>query len=215
MQDNIQIRTLTNWFQHQTGFNHCIFDELWDNPVKLLEIKKPTKLLNQKFKTEVEWLTTQYSSIMNNGAELKNDVLLDYLYIGQYDDDDVALLLCINNEMYDIRLMKHIIEENKGKIDFIFPYNPTENMYMYLSRTMIEPCKYQLYYVNKKILIDNKYIISGNNMSLIKETMGKLNSAIKDERVDFAIVDIRNKKVCVDDTTYIYHPEANSLTLEA
>lgn len=215
MQDNIQIRTLTNWFQHQTGFNHCILDELWYDPVKLSEIKKPTKLLNQKFKTEVEWLTTQYSSIMNNGAELKNDVLLDYLYIGQYDDDDVALLLCINNEMYDIRLMKHIIEENKGKIDFIFPYNPTENMYMYLSGTMIEPCKYQLYYVNKKILIDNKYIISGNNMSLIKETMGKLNSAIKDERVDFAIVDIRNKKVCVEETTYIYHPEANSLTLEA
>lgn len=172
------------------------------------------KFINKHFKLEVDWLKEKYSSIMDNGTILKDDVLLDYLYIGQYEDDDIALLLRINNKVYDITLVKHIIEENKGKIDFVFPYNPTENMYMYLSGTMIEPCKYQLYYVNKKILIDNKYIISGNNMSLIKETIGKLNSAIKDERVDFAIVDIRNKKVCVEDTTYIYHPEANSLILE-
>lgn len=214
MQDNIQIRTLTNWFQHQTGFNHCILDELWYDPVKLSEIKKHKKILNQKFKTEVDWLKERYSSIMANGATLKDDILLDYLYIGQYDDDDIALLLCINNEMYDIRLVKHIIEENKGRIDFVFPYNPTENMYMYLSGTMIEPCKYQLYYVNKKILTDNKYIISGNNMNLIKETMRKLKSAIKDDRVDFAIVEKGAKKVYINDQTYIYHPEANSLTLE-
>lgn len=214
MQDNIQIRTLTNWFQHQTGFNHCILDELWYDPVKLSEIKKHKKLLNKEYKSEVDWLKERYSSIMANGATLKDDVLLDYLYIGQYDDDDIALLLCINNEMYDIRLVKHIIEENKGKIDFVFPYNPTENMYMYLSGTMIEPCKYQLYYVNKKILTDNKYIISGNNMNLIKETMRKLKSAIKDDRVDFAIVDIKAKKVYVDDKTYIYHYETNTLDKE-
>lgn len=214
MQDNIQIRTLTNWFQHQTGFNLCILDELWDNPVKLLEMKNYKELLSKQFKSEVEWLKEKYASIMNNGAILEDEAILDNLYIAQYDDDDIALLLRINNEVYDIKLVRHIIEENKGKIDFVFPYNPTENMYMYISGTMTEPCRYQLYYVNKKNIIDNKYIISSNNMKLIKDTIKKMKKEIKDDRVDFAIVEKGAKKVYINDQTYIYHYEANSLTVE-
>ena len=150
---------------------------------------------------------------MDNGTELDEAALLDYLYMGQYDDDNVSLLLCVNNEMYDIKLVKHIMEENKGKIDLIFPYNLTENMYIYLSKTKIEPYKYQLYYVNKKILMDNKYIISGNNIKLIKGKIKQLKRFIK-EGVSFAIVDLKNNKVYVDNAAYIYHKEYNSLQLE-
>lgn len=210
MQDNIQIRTLTMWFQLQTGCQQCILEELWYDPVKLTETKDPSEELNKRFKSEVEWMKEQYASIMTNGATLKDDVLLDYLYIGQYDDDNVSLFLCINNEMYDINLVKHIVEENQGKINFIFPYNPTENMYMYLSKTMIEPYKYQLYYVNKKILLDNKYINSGNNIKLIRDKIKQLKRFTR-EGVSFAIADLKNNKVYVDNDTYIYHPEYNSL----
>lgn len=213
MQDDIQIRTLTNWFQLWTGYQQCILEELWYDPVKLSETKEPIKLLNKMFKSEVEWLKEKYSSIMTNGAILKDDILLDYLYIGQYDDDNITLLLCINNEMYDIRLVKHIMEEIKGKINFIFPYNPTGNMYMYLSKTMREPCKYQLYYVNKKILLDNKYINSGNNIKFIRDKIKQL-KRFTQEGVSFAIADLKNNKVYVDNDTYIYHPEYNSLQLE-